>query len=227
MQAARLRALLPAAAAGLAGCSGALSALDPAGPAAAHIAALWWAMLAGAALIIVFVTTLLLLALRRRGPRPPARPRTWLLMGGLVFPGTVLLVLLGFGAVIGERLLPRATAQTLTVEVEAAQWRWTFRQPLAGGLAEREGTLDIPAGRPVDLRIRSADVIHSVWVPRLAGKLDAIPGRVNTLRIQADLPGVYEGQCAEYCGIGHRAMKFRVVAHDEAGWQAFAQGGGR
>lgn len=215
--------LLAAGGPGLTGCSGALSTLDPAGPAASHIAALWWAMLIGAALIFSFVTVLLALALRRRGPARPPQPRTWLVLGGLVFPAVVLVAVLGFAAVIGERLLPRAGADTVTVHVQAAQWHWTFSQQLPGGRVERVGTLDIPAGRPVDLRIESADVIHSVWVPRLAGKLDAIPGRVNTLRLQADKAGVYEGQCAEYCGIGHRAMQFRVVAHDEAAWAAFMQ----
>lgn len=198
--------------------------LDPAGPAAAHIAALWWAMFIGAAVIFASVTGLLGLALRRRRPGRPPRARSWLVLGGIVFPALGLALLLGFGAVIGERLLPRAGPDTVTVNVQAEQWRWTFSHSVPGGTAERIGTLDIPAGRPVDLRLSSIDVIHSAWVPRLAGKLDAIPGRVNTLRIQADAPGVYQGQCAEYCGIGHAVMPFRVVAHDEAGWAAFIHG---
>jgi len=216
--------LLAALAPGLAGCAGDLSTLDPAGPAADHIAALWWAMLTGAALIFAAVMGLLALVLRRREPTGPPQARTWLVMGGIVFPGIVLALLLGFAAVIGERLLPGARPDTVTVNVQAAQWRWTFSHDLPGGRVERIGTLDIPAGRAVDLRISSADVIHSVWVPRLAGKLDAIPGRVNVLRIQAHAAGVYDGQCAEYCGIGHRVMRFQVVAHDAAAWEAFVRG---
>jgi cytochrome c oxidase subunit 2 len=208
----------------LSGCAGALSALDPAGPAAGHIAALWWAMLTGAAFIFAGVTGLLALALRRRGPAQPPALRRWLVWGGLVFPSLVLTALLGYSALIGERLRPEAAPAALTVDVQAAQWRWAFTHPLPGGRVEHIGTLHIPAGQPVDLRITSADVIHSAWVPRLAGKLDAVPGRVNTLRIQADAAGVYAGQCAEYCGIGHRVMQFSVVAHDAAGWQAFVQG---
>ena len=79
--------------------------------------------------------------------------------------------------------------------------------------------LHIPAGRPVLLELTSEDVIHSFWVPKLVGKMDMIPGRVNTLRLQADRPGVYGGQCAEFCGGAHALMGFIVVAHDPAEWQ--------
>jgi cytochrome c oxidase subunit 2 len=65
----------------------------------------------------------------------------------------------------------------------------------------------------VDVHIRSEDVIHSFWVPRLAGKMDAIPGHVNVLRIQVDQPGVYRGVCAEFCGLEHATMSFEVRAH--------------
>jgi heme/copper-type cytochrome/quinol oxidase subunit 2 len=81
--------------------------------------------------------------------------------------------------------------------------------------------LHIPAGRPADLVITSTDVIHSFWIPRLAGKMDAIPGHTNRLRIVADAPGTYRGECAEYCGVGHKNHGFTVVAHDAAGWAAF------
>ncbi len=211
----------------LAACRGERSTLDPAGPAAQQIASLWWAMFTGAALIFVLVIGLLAWTLRKRTTGRPPSPRTWIVMGGLVFPAIVLTLTLGFSSVIGERLLPRAGPDTITVDVEAAQWRWTFAQDLPAGRVQHEGTLHIPVGQPVDLRIRSADVIHSVWVPRLAGKLDAIPGRINTLRVQAERAGVYEGQCAEYCGVGHRVMGFRVVAHDAQAWQAFGQGKSR
>src|SRR3546814_9016079 len=73
--------------------------------------------------------------------------------------------------------------------------------------------LHIPVGEPVALELESNDVIHSFWVPRLSGKLDMVPGRRNVMRIQADKPGVYGGQCAEYCGGPHALMGFVVVAH--------------
>ncbi len=209
----------------LAGCAGPLSTLAPAGPAAEAIAGLWWAMLAGSALIFLLVMGLLAMSFLRRTPR--ASERMWLVGGGLVFPTMVLAVLLAFGLVIGERLLPRERADLVTVQAHAAQWSWTFRHDGARAPIERVDTLDIPAGRPVDVRISSADVIHSFWVPRLAGKLDAIPGRINTQRIEASRPGVYAGQCAEYCGVGHAGMRFTVIVHDAAGWAAFLDGGGQ
>jgi len=73
---------------------------------------------------------------------------------------------------------------------------------------------------PVDLVITSGDVIHSFWIPRLAGKMDAIPGRVNVLRVQADTPGPYAGECAEFCGTGHAGMRFEVVVHPAADFAA-------
>src|SRR3546814_2360781 len=76
--------------------------------------------------------------------------------------------------------------------------------------------LHIPVGEPVTLELESADVIHSFWIPRLSGKLDMIPGRRNVMRIQADKPGVYAGQCAEYCGGPHALMGFVVIAHQRS-----------
>src|SRR3546814_15122643 len=82
--------------------------------------------------------------------------------------------------------------------------------------------LHIPVGKPVLLELEAANVIHSFWVPRLGGKMDMIPGRTNRLLIQADAPGIYKGQCAEYCGGPHALMGFVVVAHtpqDFARWK--------
>jgi cytochrome c oxidase subunit II len=80
-----------------------------------------------------------------------------------------------------------------------------------GRRAVRPGAL--PAGIPVDIVVTSLDVIHSFWVPRLAGKIDAVPGHVNRLRIQADQPGRYEGLCNQCCGLGHVGMRFVVMVH--------------
>lgn len=214
-----------AACSALAGCDGRLSTLDPAGPGSAPIAALWWWMFGGAAAIFALVMLLLALGLWRRAPTAGSEGR-WLVGGGLVFPLAVLAVLLAWGLVIGERLLAAPAAEVWRVEVRAEQWQWRFRHVQGDGMAgpaEQLGRLDIPAGRPVELRVSSADVIHAVWVPRLAGKIDAIPGKVNTLRITAAAPGRYEGVCAEYCGTGHTAMRFVIVAHDAAGWSAWRE----
>lgn len=84
-----------------------------------------------------------------------------------------------------------------------------------------EGRLHIPAGTPVDVVIRSEDVIHAFWVPQLAGKMDALPGRDNLLRIEASKPGLYHGTSAEFSGIGYAGMRFEVLAYDPASPPAF------
>ena len=208
------------------GCQDRLSILHPAGPAATTIAQMWWIMLAGGLIIFAFVMTLLVVALRR--PADPSGPqhgmRVWMWGLGLGFPLVTLAALTGYGLVIGERLLPRDTPDLVTVSAEARQWAWTFRYAEAPGLVT-DGVLHIPADRPVNVEITSTDVIHSFWVPRLAGKLDAIPGHTNVLRIEAARPGTYDGQSAEFSGSGYREHVFLVQAHDAESWATFLQGG--
>ena len=202
-----------------------MSALDPAGPAAGTISTLWWIMLAGAVAIFLLVVSLLALAFRRgEGGGPTAR--AWIVGGGLVFPSAVLLALLAYGLIVGERLLPRAGDGVVEVEAQASRWQWAFTHRLPdGGLIVSQNILHIPVGRNVDVVLTTRDVIHAFWVPRLAGKMDAIPGHRNVLRIQAAAPGTYPGVCAEYCGVGHARHGFVVRAHDEAGWARFLAGG--
>lgn len=199
--------------------------VDPGGPAAGSIATLWWVMLTGACAIFLLVAVLIALAWRPARKREGGTngERLWIFGLGLAFPVIVLASLLAFGLVIGERLLPRQGPEVVRVQVEARQWSWTFTYADAPGLVT-ENVLHIPAGRPVDVAITTADVIHSFWVPRLAGKLDAIPGHVNVLRIEADAPGRYAGRSAEYSGIGYDRHGFEVIAHDAQGWQAFIGG---
>jgi cytochrome aa3-600 menaquinol oxidase subunit 2 len=179
-------------------------------------------MLAGAAAIFVFVMALLALAWRRQaGKRTDDRIWFWGL--GLAFPLVVLTALTGYGMVLGERLRPDRE-DVVTVRAEARQWAWSFGYADAPGLVT-DTILHIPAGQPVDVEISSRDVIHSFWVPRLAGKLDAIPGHVNRLRLQADQPGDYAGVSAEFSGTGYREHVFTLRAHDPAGWSAFLKVG--
>ncbi|MEN2747635.1 cytochrome c oxidase subunit II [Sphingomonas sp. T9W2] len=203
------------------GCAGPLSVLDPAGPHAASVATLWWVMLAGAVLLAGLVFALLALAMVRRHSKAAVVERRWIIGLGLVMPSAVLLALLGYALFLGGRILPTPAPDTVTIGVEARRYAWAFRHP--GGQVT-QGVLHIPAGRPVDLVITATDVIHSFWVPRLAGKMDAIPGHTNRLRIVAARPGTYRGECAEYCGTGHREHGFTVIAHDAAGWAALRQG---
>ncbi len=191
-----------------------MSTIDPAGPSASRVAYLWWWMLGGSILLAALVLLLLLVALFRRGVadrETGGHKRVWIVGLGLAMPIAVLMVLLGFALWIGERNLPTGPPAQ-TIEVTAYNYGWEF--------CYEDGTcsqnvLRLPTQRPVDLDIRSTDVIHSLWIPRLAGKMDAIPGQVNRLRIEANAPGIYEAVCAEYCGIGHAGHRFVVEAYDD------------
>jgi cytochrome c oxidase subunit 2 len=214
-----------------------VNVLDPAGPVAAAIAGTAWLLIAGAAVIFIGVMALLAAALWRRRRRdaaqdePPRRPagaapddrrlvRRWIIGGGLVFPGVVLAALLAHTAArtvaLGDAL-PHAEP---VISVTAHSWWWQVRYRTPGGgdvLLANE--VHVPAGRPVTLGLASADVIHSFWVPQLAGKIDMVPGRVHRLRLQADRPGVWRGQCAEFCGAQHARMALLVVAHEPAEYE--------
>ena len=198
--------------AALPGCTGPLSTLDPSAPARASIAPLWWVLPGGAALLFALVMTLFVLVIRRPGWGSGVSPERWVVLGGLVLPAVVLLPLIAYALVAGERLLPLPGQATARIEAIGQQWTWTFRYP-DHGAAETKGVLHIPAGRPVDILVSSRDVIHAFWIPRLAGKIDAVPGHINRLRIQADQPGRYAGQCNEFCGLDHASMRFDVIVH--------------
>lgn len=205
----------------LAACQGPLSTLSPSGPVAQEIAWLLRVMLVGAAALTLLVLAMVAIGFGRPRELPEKR---WTVGLGVMFSLTVLTVLtvlLGAALFVGERILPHGTA--LEVRAHARQWSWTFTHPGAGGPVNTDAVLHIPAGQPVDVLITSEDVIHSFWVPQLGGKMDAIPGRQNRLRIEADRPGTYDGVCAEFCGLDHVEMRFRVIAHDPADWPPRAQ----
>jgi cytochrome c oxidase subunit II len=211
--------VLLAASGCLAGCAGPLSALDPAGPAAASIRQLFVVLLAIAAFALVLILGLFVLSFkdRRRREVPVG---LFLIGGGLVFPLVALTGVTVYGVILGEVITGARTIPAIRIEARAERWRWEFTRPGASGPIVRHDVLDIPAGEPVELTITSSDVIHSFWVPRLGGKMDAIPGSVNRLIIRADAPGRYLGVCAEFCGTGHTAMTITVEAHDAATWRA-------
>ena len=195
------------------GCSGVQSMLDPAGPAAGDIARLWWWMAGGATLILGLVLALLAWSLRRRrGRLAPARGIRLIVAGGVVLPVAVLLVLLVFGTRVGYAVKTLGGGPAHVVEVEGRQWAWTFRYLDADGrvAAVTHDRLRMPLGRVVEYRVSARDVIHSFWIPRLGGKIDAIPGRVTHLRLRADRLEPIRGQCAEFCGLEHAHMAFDV-----------------
>jgi cytochrome c oxidase subunit 2 len=191
--------------------SGSPSALDPKGPAAERIAGVWWLMLGLAVVVYVVVTALILVAsLRRR--REEGRgldENRFIWWGGVILP-TIVLVGLGVVTVTATADLRQAVDGALRIEVEGYKWWWEARYPDTGFVTANE--IHIPVGQPVELELTSADVIHSFWVPQLAGKVDLVPGQSNILRVQADEPGEYRGQCAEYCGLQHGRMAFLVIA---------------
>ena len=188
-------------------------------------------MLAGGVAILALVLGLLAAAFRpRRGAAGDARgrerrpERVWIVGLGLGFSMSVLAALLAYGLTVGAWLMPGTGAGgVVTVGAEARRWSWSFTYADRPGHVTRN-VLHIPAGEPVDVEITSVDVVHSFWVPRLAGKLDAIPGHVNVLRLEADRPGTYAGVTAEFNGPGYRRHVFEVIAHDAEDWQAFLAG---
>ncbi|QGZ56928.1 cytochrome c oxidase subunit II [Paraburkholderia acidiphila] len=196
--------------AALTACAGPLSTLSPSGPAAASIAGLWWVMLAGAAVLFALVLALFFLVILRPGWGSAVPPARWIVLGGLVLPAVILIPLIGYALYAGERLLPLPGRTAPRIEAIAQQWSWTFRYPDAGGL-ETKNVLHLPAGTPVDIVVTSEDVVHAFWIPRLAGKIDAIPGHETRLRVEADQPGQYEGLCNQFCGLGHAGMHFAVI----------------
>lgn len=199
------------------------SALQPFGPAAGDIALLWWVMLIGAAVIFVGVMALVLFGLRQRKAPSSLGSRVFIVGGGLVFPGVVLTALLVYTVAVGARLTAPAPRDALHIEITGYMWWWEvrYRGPGETATVVSANEVRIPVGRPVHLSLKSADVIHSFWVPNLAGKMDMIPGRTNRLVIQADTPGSYRGQCAEFCGTQHAQMALHVVAEESDAWDAW------
>jgi cytochrome c oxidase subunit II len=198
-------------------CDGPLSTLQPAGPVARSLAQLGWAMFVGSAVLTALMVGLFALVVLRPNWAARVSGRNWIIWGGLVLPALVLPPLVVVSLIAGGRLLPSDTVPR--IEAEAQQWHWTFRYPDQGG-AQTEGILHLPSGQPVDIVLTSRDVIHSFWVPRLAGKMDAVPGRETVLRVVAGAPGPLEGLCAEFCGLDHTTMRFAVQVHDPEGLAA-------
>ncbi|MGH2768028.1 MAG: cytochrome c oxidase subunit II [Actinomycetota bacterium] len=119
------------------------------------------------------------------------------------------------------------TGNVLNIEVVAHQWWWEYRYPGLGPSPTEPlvtaNEMHVPVGRPVYLKLKSDDVIHSFWVPKIAGKQDVIPGRENFLKLKADEPGTFLGQCAEFCGLSHSRMRLVLIAQPEEEFQAWAE----
>jgi cytochrome c oxidase subunit II len=136
----------------------------------------------------------------------------WILIGGVLMPSVVLAIVFGFTIRSSALTANDVSSSTLTIEVIGRRWWWEVNYPEQAVITANE--IHIPVGIPVEMLLRSGDVIHSFWVPQLHGKMDLIPGRDNRLILQADEPGIYRGECAEYCGLQHAKMQFMVIAQD-------------
>lgn len=217
-----------------------LSVLDPAGPPAESIRGLFLLVAAVTFGIFLLVEGVLVYALvtarRRAGPGDAEPPQVYgskpIEIAWTAGPALVVFVLiLLVGRVIWEVRpdpdRPPPGAEPLRVTVVGHQWWWEYRYESYNGRDlgfVTANELHVPTGeagkpRPVYLTLLSADVCHSFWVPRLGGKTDLIPGRTNQMWLQTDEPGVYQGQCAEYCGTQHAHMLIRVVAEPPADFE--------
>ena len=194
--------------------------LQAASEAARAIETVGWVLIAGGFAIFAVVMWLLAMALRRG--EGPVRARLWVVGGGVVFPGVVLAALFAWQLPMTPSWKPMPPADALVVGVTGHMWWWDVRYRDANGATVRTANeIRIPAGRPVYLALDSADVIHSFWVPALAGKIDMLPGRLQHLLLQADRPGTWRGQCAEFCGEQHARMALHVVAMEPAAFAAW------
>jgi cytochrome c oxidase subunit 2 len=190
----------------------------------------------GAAAIFTVVMILVIAALLS-GPRK-INVRRWVVGGGLVFPAITLTALLIYSVAVGnalsavgtsnvfelfldcfgiDRERPAIQPNVVRVHVVGKQWWWEVRYeaPESDAPVVLANEIRIPIDRPVFITLSSSDVIHSFWVPSLAGKVDMIPGRTTQLRVQTSEPGLYRGQCAEYCGGQHALMALYVVAQPQ------------
>jgi cytochrome c oxidase subunit 2 len=207
-------------------------ALAPAGVQAATIARLGWILGGVCAVVWALVVLTLLLALaRRRGDEvAPIRARTEIaeLVIGIAVAATVG-ILFAFAALsyaTGHALASLDVEHAVVAQVVGHQFWWEVRynDPEPSKEVTTANEIHVPVGIPVVLNLSTRDVIHSFWVPSLTGKRDLIPGHENHVAFRADQAGVFEGQCAEFCGFQHANMRIRVVAEPPAAFFAWLEG---
>jgi cytochrome c oxidase subunit II len=209
------------------------SALAPAGPQAAALFDLWNVMLVVCTFVFVLTIVALVIALWRAprvtektAPDLDAHPRKEAALrqrvGWSIAGSSLLLLALLLASFFTDRALSALPLKdAVHIDLIAHQFWWEARYEAhdPAQAFDTANELHVPVGRPVLLRLRSFDVIHSFWVPNLTGKKDLIPGRESTLAFRADQPGVYRGQCAEFCGYQHAHMALHVVAESPADYE--------
>jgi cytochrome c oxidase subunit 2 len=202
------------------------SVLNPSSPQTRLIERLWDAMYLTSVVVFVLVVGALLWgAFRRRradnGSVVESGRERRLTLAVTVATGVTVVILFGFlvfDMAVGRQLTKNPGDQALQIRVTGHQWWWEvqYRDSIPQNWVTTANEIHIPAGRPVVFELRSTDVIHSFWPPSLSQKRDLIPGDENSLWFQADTPGVYRGQCLEYCGLQHAKMGFLVIADSPA-----------
>ena len=206
------------------------SALDPAGPQAREIAGVIWWFFGICAIVYLLVNGALLWALFRRHDVSDDAPETsrrlgWIVASAAAVTVVALVILTVASVAAGRGLTSPSGRGAITIDVIGHQWWWEFqyRGDSPNEEVNSPNELHLPVGVPVLLKAVSRDVIHSFWVPNLHGKRDLIPGMVTHTWIQADRPGVYRGQCAEFCGHQHAHMAFHVIAEPMEAFQSWLQ----
>jgi len=225
--------LLSASAVILSGCGVAQSIVEPGGPASQTISDLVWFVFVLFSVVGLIMWGLIAsIALRgRRGNFNEHESvnagggHLWVWIGGFAIPFVILAVVFVTGLRAMEKfpIHDGHVMRDADIQIIGHQWWWEVHY-LQGAPEEQFITaneIHIPVGRAMDISLTSDDVIHSFWVPRLNGKFDLIPGQNNRIRLEADTPGEYRGQCAEFCGVQHAHMGILVIAQPEADWEAW------
>lgn len=192
------------------------------------------ALFGGVSIAVIMLIALLLISSiwhKRPADTTGGRPQRdeggmpWIYWGvGISAVVLVICMLFNLRTIAATAISPEADT-ALTVHVTAHQWWWelSYQDPDSHKDFLSANEIHIPVGEKVKILLNSADVIHSFWVPSLAGKMDVIPGQTNVTWVEANKPGVYRGECAVFCGAEHARMEFRVVAQepkDFKAWQA-------
>jgi cytochrome c oxidase subunit 2 len=197
------------------------SILDPAGPGARHIESLWWPMLWISTAVFVIVVGFLIRAMLR-GKKDgydtldrdqPRWGEPFIAIAGVFIPALILAGVYIYSLREMNALSDVGANPTMEIDVIARNWWWEARYD-NGAVTANE--IHIPVGETIRLNLLTEDVIHSFWVPELQAKTDHVPGHENHMWLQADEPGRYRGQCAEFCGLQHANMVFYVVAEERA-----------
>jgi len=219
------------------------NALDAAGPQSGRIAGLWWLMLPIAAVVWVIVVSVMLWgAARKRRPREAVETRAGsdvlarddvrdrrmirIVAGATIVTALILFLMLVADFRVGQALTMPPSTKAVPIKIVGHQYWWEVQYPdsIPNRTVITANEVHIPVGTPVVMELSSLDVIHSFWVPNLTGKKDLLPGYTRSLWFRADTPGVYRGQCAEFCGLEHAKMGMLLIAQTQQDFDAWLTG---